>query len=89
MVTLVIWVNGKVGDRLEGMTAGTDKEETKQLGLAAPKDQSYIEGRQIRKVIVVPERLVNIVCGLNQSWFLKRQFFELLFYPKTHQFRQF
>jgi leucyl-tRNA synthetase len=45
------------------MTAGTDKEETKQLGLAAPKVQSYLEGRQIRKVIVVPERLVNIVCG--------------------------
>ena len=45
------------------MTAGTNKEEAEQLVLAASKDQSYIEGRQIRKVIVVPERLVNIVCG--------------------------
>ena len=45
------------------MTAGTDKEEAEQLMLAAPKVQSYLEGRQIRKVIVVPERLVNIVCG--------------------------
>ena len=43
------------------MTAGTDKEETEQLVLAAPKAQSYLEDRQIRKVIVVPERLVNIV----------------------------
>ena len=41
--------------------AGTDKEEAEQLMLAAPKVQSYLEGRQIRKVIVVPERLVNIV----------------------------
>ena len=43
------------------MTAGTNKEEAEQLALAAPKVQSYLEGRQIRKVIVVPERLVNTV----------------------------
>ena len=45
------------------MTAGTNKEEAEQLALAAPKVQSHIEGRQIRKVIVVPKRLVDIVCG--------------------------
>ena len=43
------------------MTAGTNKEEAEQLELAAPKVQSHLEGRQIRKVIVVPERLVKIV----------------------------
>ena len=43
------------------MTAGTDKEEAEQLMLAAPKVQSHLEGRQIRKVIVVPESLVKIV----------------------------
>ena len=43
------------------MTAGNDKEEAEQLALAAPKVQSYLKGRQIRKVIVVPERLVKIV----------------------------
>ena len=62
MVTLVIQVNGKVRDRLE-MPAGTSKEEAEQSALAAPKVQSYLEGKQIRKVIVVPDRLVNIVCG--------------------------
>ena len=45
------------------MTAGTDKEEAEQLALAGPKVQSYLQDREIRKVIVVPERLVNIVCG--------------------------
>ena len=45
------------------MTAGTNREEAEQLVSAAPKVQSYLEGRQIRKVFVVPERLVNIVCG--------------------------
>jgi len=47
------------------MTAGTKKEKAEQLALAAPatpKVQSYLEGRQIRKVIVVPECLVNIIC---------------------------
>ena len=45
------------------MTTGTDKEEAEQLALAAPKVQSHLEGRQVRKVIVVPKRLVNIACG--------------------------
>ena len=45
------------------MTAGTNKEEAEQLALATPKAKSYLQGRHIRKVIVVPERLVNIVCG--------------------------
>ena len=62
LVTLVVQVNGKVRDRLE-MPAGTNKAETERLALAAPKVQSYLEGMQIRKVVVVPERLVNIVCG--------------------------
>ena len=60
MVKLVVYVNVKVKDRLE-MNAGTNREEAEQLALAAPKVQSYREGRQIRKVIVVPERLVNTV----------------------------
>mgnify|MGYP001407633490 FL=1 len=60
MVTLVVQVNGKVRDRLE-MPAGTSKEEAEQSALAAPKVQSYLEGKQIQKVIVVPDRLVNIV----------------------------
>ena len=61
MVTMVVQINGKVRDRLE-MPASTSKEEAEQSALAAPKAQSYLEGRQIRKIIVVPERLVNIVC---------------------------
>ena len=62
MVTLVVQVNGKVRDRLI-MPGITNKEETKRLALAAPKVQTHLEGKQISKVIVVPQRLVNIVCG--------------------------
>jgi leucyl-tRNA synthetase len=57
-----VQVNGKVRDRLE-IPAGTSKEETEQSALASPKIKSYLEGKEISKVIVVPERLVNIVCG--------------------------
>ena len=62
LVTLVVQVNGKVRDRFK-MPARTNKEETERLALAAPKVQTHLEGKQISKVIVVPERLVNIVCG--------------------------
>ena len=62
LITIVVQINGKVRDRLE-VPAGTSKEETEQSAMAAPKVQSYLEGRKIRKAIVVPERLVNIVCG--------------------------
>ena len=62
LVTLVVQVNGKVRDRLE-MPAGTNKAETEILALASPKIQTYTEGKQISKVVVVPERLVNIVCS--------------------------
>ena len=45
------------------MTAVTNKEEAEQLALAAPIVQSYLEGMQIRKVIFVPKRLINIGRG--------------------------
>ncbi len=62
LITLVVQVNGKVRDRLE-ISSGSSKEETEKTALASPKVQSYLEGKQIRKIIVVPERLVNVVCG--------------------------
>ena len=62
LVTMVVQINGKVRDRIE-MPAGINKEEAQKAALEAPKVQSYLEGMQISKVIVVPERLVNIVCG--------------------------
>ena len=62
LITLIVQVNGKVLRRLE-IPIGTSKEETEQSAMAAPKVQYYLEGRKIHKVIVVPERLVNIVCA--------------------------
>jgi len=62
LFTLVVKLNGQVRDYLK-MSVETNKSETVRLNLAAPKVQIFLEGKQIRKVLVVPERKVNIVCS--------------------------
>ena len=43
------------------MPKGLPKEELEALALASEKVQRNLEGAEIRKVIVVPDRLVNLV----------------------------
>jgi leucyl-tRNA synthetase len=57
---LVCQVNGRVRDRVTAAT-GASKEELKQLCLAARGVRSHVDGNEIAKVIVVPDKLVNIV----------------------------
>ncbi len=60
MVTLPIQVNGK--RRAEIRVAKTaDKDDIETLALAVPELESFIAGKQVKKVIVVPGRIVNIV----------------------------
>jgi len=59
-VTVVVQVNGKVRDRLT-VAAGTDEERLKQLALASERAKTFIQGKTVRNVIVVPDKLVNIV----------------------------
>ena len=58
-IELVVQVNGKVRDKIKVPSAAT-KDEIEAAALAAEKIQSWLEGKTIRKVIVVPGRLVNI-----------------------------
>ncbi len=60
--TLVVQVNGKIRSRIEAQK-GLSKEELEKLAAADEKVVSCIGGKKIRKVIVVPDRLVNIVVG--------------------------
>ncbi|MBF0370182.1 MAG: leucine--tRNA ligase [Magnetococcales bacterium] len=60
VITLVVQVNGKLRSRLE-VSPETDKKELETAALADPKVQSFLDGKTVRKVIVVPGRLVNIV----------------------------
>jgi leucyl-tRNA synthetase len=57
---LVCQVNGKVRDRVQAPT-GAPLEELEALCLGASKVQAHIDGRDVVKVVVVPERLVNVV----------------------------
>ena len=57
---IVIQVNGKLRGRIS-VPFGTSKEALKERALADPSVRSWIEGKQIVNVIVVPDKLVNIV----------------------------
>ncbi len=57
---VVLQVNGKVRGRLS-VPFGTPQAEIEKLALADPKVQPFIAGKQVVKIIVVPDKLVNIV----------------------------
>jgi len=59
---LVVQVNGRVRDRIDA-DASLSEEELVQLALASPKVQAHLDGASVRKTIVVPRKLVNIVVG--------------------------
>ena len=61
-IEIVIQVNGKVRDKIF-IPNDAPKEEVEKLALESGKVQSFIEGLTLRKVIVVPGRLVNIVAN--------------------------
>jgi leucyl-tRNA synthetase len=59
---LVVQVNGKVRDRLEVPT-GLAEDELVARARSSEKVQAYLDGKQIRKTVVVPDKLVNLVVG--------------------------
>jgi leucyl-tRNA synthetase len=59
-VTLAVQVNGKLRDTLSA-PRGLDRAAAEALALASDKVQRQLAGAAPRKVIVVPDRLVNIV----------------------------
>jgi leucyl-tRNA synthetase len=59
-LTVVVQVNGKLRDKFE-CAPGTASAELKRLALACPKAAEFIGGGEIVKMIVVPDKLVNIV----------------------------
>ena len=59
-IELSVQVNGKMRARIE-VPADADKESVEKIALASENIQRNIEGKSIKRVIVVPGRLVNIV----------------------------
>ncbi len=57
---VVLQVNGKVRGRLS-VPFGTPQPEIERLALDDPKAKQFIDGKLVVKIIVVPDKLVNIV----------------------------
>ncbi|BBM43268.1 leucyl-tRNA synthetase [Leptotrichia wadei] len=57
---LVIQVNGKVRDMVSAQI-GISKDDAEKLALESEKAKKFIDGKEIVKVIVVPNKLVNVV----------------------------
>ena len=61
-ITLVLQVNGKVRGKIE-VAADISKQDIEKIALTDQNVQRFIEGSTIRKIIVVPGRLINIVAN--------------------------
>jgi leucyl-tRNA synthetase len=61
-VTIVLQVNGKLRDRAE-VPAQTSQAELEKLALANDRVKEHLAGKQVKKVIVVPGKLVNVVAS--------------------------
>ena len=59
-IMMVVQVNGKVRDRMVVSVAAA-VEEVQETAVSRPNVQAHINGQPIRKIIVVPQKLVNIV----------------------------
>ncbi len=57
---IVVQVNGKLRTRISA-PFGTPKEELEKRALADEKVQPFLAGKQVVKLITVPDKLVNIV----------------------------
>jgi leucyl-tRNA synthetase len=61
-VTLVVQVNGKVRGKFEAPN-NAPKDEVEKIALGLENVAKFIEGNTVRKVIVIPNKLVNIVAN--------------------------
>ena len=61
-ITLVVQVNGKVRDKLT-VAADIAENEAKELALASPRVKAHLNSREVKQLVYVPGRLVNVVVG--------------------------
>jgi leucyl-tRNA synthetase len=61
-VTIILQVNGKLRDRMD-VPAQILREDLEKLALANDRLREHLSGKQVKKVIVVPGKLVNIVAS--------------------------
>ena len=61
-ITLVVQVNGKLRSRI-ALAPGCDEEQAMAIAMAEDNVTRHTGGKDIRKVIYIPDRLLNIVVG--------------------------
>ena len=61
-ITVVVQINGKLRSSI-AISVDSSEEEIKSRVLADEKIKKWLEGTSIKKIIVVPQKLVNIVVG--------------------------
>ncbi|NJB68998.1 leucyl-tRNA synthetase [Desulfobaculum xiamenense] len=61
-LTVVVQVNGKLRGRLT-VPASASREDVQRLALEEPNVTKHLENVTVRKVVVIPGKLVNIVVG--------------------------
>ncbi|MEO7298718.1 MAG: class I tRNA ligase family protein [Verrucomicrobiota bacterium] len=61
-IEIPIQVNGKLRDKLVILT-NASQDELQAAALASEKVKSFVDGKEIKKIIVIPKKLVNIVVG--------------------------
>lgn len=59
-VDIVVQVNGKVRAKIK-MARDIDKQDAEDIALADDNVKSHVDGKEVVKVIVIPNRIVNIV----------------------------
>ncbi|MFH1180902.1 MAG: leucine--tRNA ligase [bacterium] len=62
IMTLIIQINGKFRDKIE-VGLETTKEEAEKLTLGRERVKQWISGKEIKKIIFVQNKLINIVCA--------------------------
>jgi len=61
-IVIVVQVNGKLRDRLL-VPVSSGEKKIKEMALTSPKVRRHINGKEVKKTIFVPQKLVNIVCA--------------------------
>ena len=61
-IVMIVQVNGKVRSQFDA-TVGISENEAKNIAISDTNVKKYVEGKDIKKVIFVPNRLINIVVG--------------------------
>lgn len=58
---IAVQVNGKLRDTYEFNTSANE-DEIKQIVINLPKVQKFLEGKEPKKIILVPKKIINIIC---------------------------